>query len=208
MSIIFDFLFYRDNRSEIRNAAPARGLCLTPQEVAEVMITTSECMISMSNITYFTMSLLHGCYFFMLAVFHGSSRLQLFPAWDVLAKQLLTDSYCRSNVSSVCNSTSTLLVTDSYLRVYEAPFSVNDIITFTDMSAPTHMHSSPSRRRSCFIISLTHSSRFYLFCPNWVWVFFFFFASTRVWIIASPKRQMIFIIQYHDKIHVWRVCTA
>lgn len=59
-------------------------------EGAEVMITTSEFMIegSMNNIIYFTVILLHSCYFFVLAAFDGSSRAQPFPALDVLTKQL------------------------------------------------------------------------------------------------------------------------
>ncbi len=83
----------------------------------------------------------------MLAVFHGSSRAQPFPAWDVLTKQSawLTAAVGVDWFGPLVTPQLHLLMTDravwqdtgqmGFLRVCEAASSVNDVNAFADMSA-------------------------------------------------------------------------
>lgn len=109
-------------------------------------------------------------------MFHGSSRAQPFSCLSCCNKAWLTATTRAKLLPFVTPQVHRWW--HSYLRVYEATSSVNDIITFTDTSARTHTHSHTrtvalrgghvSHPRLLVVISCTHSSRFYLFCLNWV----------------------------------------
>ena len=172
-----------------------------------------------NNLTYLIW-FCNSCYFFMLAVFHGSSRALPFPAWDICNKAVRLNDRCWTSqlIGMACLKLNSNVVGEwrglfCRIRVkWAISGSVDDIITMSDTSAHTQMHSSPwgdhvSHRFVSFIKSCPHMHTllqvlFILFNLS------LFSGSTGVWIITSLKRQIIFIMQCCDRRSSWGLCTA